>query len=115
MDEAKRVLDNPAVSAPCLPAGHKQLSLSLPPTDDTIGQESSLVNPTPPEIQIKESIPDQPLVVGSVELAPSTVHQVFSVESGSRTPQVLLVSSDPQTWRKILLSLYHKKLLLHLP
>ena len=59
-----------------------------------IGQEPSLVNPAPPKIQIHESIPSQPLVVGSVELAPSAVHQVFSVKSGSHTPHGLLVSSD---------------------
>jgi hypothetical protein len=64
MDEAKRVLDNSVVSTPCLPAGYKQLSLSLPPADAAIGQESSLVDPTPPEIQIHESVLDQPLVVG---------------------------------------------------
>ena len=50
MDEAKRVLDNSTVSAPCFPAGYKQLSLSLPPADATIGQESSLVDPAPSEI-----------------------------------------------------------------
>ena len=94
MDEAKRVLDNLTVSTPRLPAGYKQLSLSLPPADAVIGQGSSLVDPTPPKIQIQESVPDHPLVVGSVELAPSAVHQVFSVESGPHNPHVLLVSSD---------------------
>ena len=47
MDEGKRVLDNSNVSAPWLPAGYKQLSLSPPPVDPTIGQESSLVDPAP--------------------------------------------------------------------
>ena len=74
--------------------------MSPPPADPTIGQESPLVNPAPPKIQIQESIPDQPLVVGSVELAPSTVHQVFSVESGPHTPHVLLVSSDSSDLEK---------------
>ena len=92
MDEAKRVLDNSVFFSPCLPTGYKQLSLSPPPADPTIDQESSLVDLAPSKIQIQESIPDQPLVMGLVELAPSTVHQVFSVESGSHTPQVLLVS-----------------------
>ena len=100
MDEAKRVLDNSIVSMPCLPVGYKQLPLSPPLADPTIGQESSLVDPAPSEIQIQESIPDKPLVVGSVELALSTVHQVFSVESGSHTPHVLLVSSDSSELEK---------------
>ena len=115
MDEGKQVLDNSNVSAPSLLAGYKQISLSPPPTDPTIGQESSLVDPAPSEIQIQESVPDQPLVMGSVELAPSTVHQVFSVESGPHIPQVFFFLQIPRTWRKILLSLYLKKLLLRLP
>ena len=53
-----------------------------------------MVDPSLLEIQIQESILDQPLVMGSVELAPSKVHQVFSFESGPHTPHVLLVSSD---------------------
>ena len=73
MDEAKRVLDNSTVSTPCLLAGYKQLSLSPPPVDPSIDQESSLVDPAPSKIQIQESVPDQPFVVGSVELALSTV------------------------------------------
>ena len=40
------------------------------------------------------------MVVGSVELAPSTVYQVFSIESGFHTPQVLLVSSDSSDLEK---------------
>ena len=68
--------------------------MSPSPFDSVINQESSLVGPTPPEIHRCESVLDQPLVVGSVELAPSTVHQLFSVESGSHTPHVLLVSLD---------------------
>ena len=52
MDEAKRVLDNSTVSTPCLPAGYKKLSLGPPPADPTVGQESSLVDPAPSEIQI---------------------------------------------------------------
>ena len=79
MDEAKRVLDNSTVSAPCLPVGYKQLSLSPSPVDSTISQDSSLLDPAPLEIHHHESIPDQPLVVGSVELAPSAVHQVFYI------------------------------------
>ena len=74
MDEAMRVLDNPTVSTLGLSTGYKKLSLSPPPVDSAIGQESSLVDPTPPKIQVPESIPDQPLVVGSVDLALSTVH-----------------------------------------
>ena len=74
MDEAKRVLENLTVSILCLPAGYKQLSLSPSLVDSTINQESSLLDPAPPEIHHHESIPDQPLVVGSVELAPSVVH-----------------------------------------
>ena len=93
-------MDNSSVSRPCLPAGYKQLSLSPPPIDPMIGQESSLVDPAPLEIKIQESIPDQPLVMGSIELAPSMVHQVFSVESGSHIPQVLLVSSDSSDLEK---------------
>ena len=100
MDEAKRVLDNSAISIPCLTASYKQLSLSPPSADPTIGQESSLVDPAPSKIQIQESAPDQPLVVGSVELAPSMVHQVFFVESGPHTPHVLLVSSDSSDLEK---------------
>ena len=100
MNEAKRVLDNLVVFAPCLPAGYKQLSLSPPPADPMIGQESSLVDPAPSKIQIQESIIDQPLVVGSVELAPSAVHQVFSNESGPHIPRVLLVSSDSSDLEK---------------
>ena len=65
-----------------------------------IGQESSLVDPAPPEIQIHKSSPNQPLVVGSAELAPSAVHQVFSVESGPHIPQVLLVFSDSSDLEK---------------
>ena len=38
--------------------------------------------------------------MGSVELAPSAVHQVFSVESGSHTPWVLLVSLDSSDSKK---------------
>ena len=100
MDEAKRVLDNLTGSSPCLPAGYNRISLSPPPADARIGQESSLVDPTPSEIQNQESIPDQPLVVGSVELAPSVVHQVFSIESGTHIPQVLLVSLDSSDLEK---------------
>ena len=100
MDEAKRVLDNSIVFAPCLLAGYKQLSLSLPLADATIGQESSLVDPAPLEVQIHESVLDQILVVGSVELAPSVVHQVFSVNSGSHIPHVLLLSLDSSDLEK---------------
>ena len=74
MDEAKRVLENSTVSTPCLPTGYKRLSLSPPPVDPMIGQESSLVDSAPSKIQIQKSVPNQPLVVGSVELAPSAVH-----------------------------------------
>ena len=59
-----------------------------------------MINPAPSEIQIQESVLDQPLVVGSVELAPSAVHQVFSVESGPHNPHVLLVSSDSSDLEK---------------
>ena len=74
MDEAKRVLENSTISTPCLLVGYKHLSLSPPLADALIGQESSLVDLAPPEIQIQESVPDQPLIVGSVELALSVVH-----------------------------------------
>ena len=80
------VLGNLSISAPCLPAGYKRISLSPPPADPMIGQDSSLVDLAPLEIPIQESIPDQPLVMGSVELAPYAMHQVFSVESGSHIP-----------------------------
>ena len=59
-----------------------------------------MVDPAPSEVHIQESVPEQPLVVGSVELAPSAVHQVFSVESGSHTPQVLLISSNSSDFEK---------------
>ena len=59
-----------------------------------VGQESSLIDLAPPEIQIQESIPNQPLEVESIDLIPPMVHQVFSIESGSHSPHVLLVSSD---------------------
>ena len=39
MDEAKRVLDNSTVFAPCLPAGYKKLSLIPPLVDPIVGQE----------------------------------------------------------------------------
>ena len=115
MDEAKLVLDNSTGSTPPLPPGYNRLSLSPLLADLTTGQELSLVDPTPPEIQIHESVPDQPLVVGSVELAPSVVHQVFSVESGFHPPIFFWFLQILWTWRKILLSLYLKKFLLHLP
>ena len=94
MDEAKRVLDNSIVSAPCLLTGYQKLSLSPPLVDSTISQDSSLVDPAPLEIQIQESVPDQQLDVESVDLIPPMVHQVFSVESGSHPSHVLLVSSN---------------------
>ena len=74
-----------------------------------------MTNTAPPEIHHHESILDQPLVVGSVDLAPSAMHQVYSVKSGSHILRFFLFLQIPQTWRKILLSLYLKKLLLHLP
>ena len=66
-----------------------------------INQESSLLDPAPPKIHHHESILDQPLVMGSVELAPSAVHQVFSVESGSHPPHALFVSSDSSDLEKV--------------
>ena len=39
MDEAKRVLDNSTISAPCLPTGYQKLSLSPPLVDPTIDQD----------------------------------------------------------------------------
>ena len=38
--------------------------------------------------------------MGSIELAPSAVHQVFSVKSGSHIAQVLLVSSNSSDLEK---------------
>ena len=70
MDEAKRVLDNPTVSTPHLLVGYKNISLSLPLVDMTIGQDSSLVDPIPSEIQNEESIPDETLVMEPVDLIP---------------------------------------------
>ena len=39
-----------------------------------IGQDSSLVDPIPFEIQIHKSIPNQPLVMELVDLIPPMVH-----------------------------------------
>ena len=50
MDEAKRVLDKSTVSTPCLLPGYQKISLSPSPIDSTISQESSLLDPAPPEI-----------------------------------------------------------------
>ena len=52
MDEAKRVLDNSTVSAPCLPAGYQKLSSSPLLVDSMINQASSLLDLAPSEIQI---------------------------------------------------------------
>ena len=38
--------------------------------------------------------------MGSVELTPFAVHQVFSIESGSHIPRVLLVSSESSDLEK---------------
>ena len=100
MDEAKRFLDKSTISAPCLLASYKQISLSPSPFDSMIGQESSLVDPAPPEIPIQESVPKKSLDVASVNFIPSMVHQVFSVESGSHIPKVLIVSSDSSDLEK---------------
>ena len=59
-----------------------------------------MVDTAPPKIQIQESVPDQPLVVGSVELAPSAVHQGFSIESGPHNPHFLLFPSDSSVLEK---------------
>ena len=100
MDEAKRVLDNPTIPVPCLPAGYQKLSLSPPLVDSMISQELSLVDPIPLEILIHESILDQPLVVESVDLTPLVVHQVFYVKIRSHPPHVPLVSSDSSDLEK---------------
>lgn len=93
MDEATTVLDNPIASVSCLLVGYQKLSLSPPLVDSTISQHSSLADPAPSKIQNHESIPNQPLVEESAYRILPMVHQVFSVESGSHTPYVLLVSS----------------------
>ena len=59
-----------------------------------------MVDPTSPKIKNHKSIPDQPLVTKSVDLTPLVVHQVFSVESGSHPPHVLLVSSGSSDLEK---------------
>ena len=48
----------------------------------------------------EESVPDQKLVEKSIDLTPSVVHQVFSVEIGSHPPHFLLVSSDSSDLEK---------------
>ena len=58
MDEAKRVLEDPMVCTPYLPIGYQKLSSSLLLVDSKVSQELSLVSPTPPKIQIQESVPD---------------------------------------------------------
>ena len=62
--------------------------------DQSIDWDSSPVDSALSKIQSTESISEQSLVEKKFDLIPSTVHQVFSVESGYHPSQVLFVSSD---------------------
>ena len=89
--------------------------LNPPPADASLSQGSFLLDPAPPEIHHHESILDQPLVVGLIELARLRYTRSFPLRVDLRPLGFFLFLQIPQTWRKILLSLYLKKLLLRLP
>ena len=105
MDETKRILDNSIVSTPCLPAGYKKISLSPPPTDPMIDQESSLVNPAPPEIQIQESVPDHHWMWNWLTWSRLWFIRSFSLKVDLIPLMFFLFLQIPQTWQNILLSL----------
>ena len=94
MDKAFVVLQSLTASSPQLPVGYQRLSSNPLLVGIDIDLDSSLVHPTLPKHESLMSVPHQPLVEKSVNLAlPLLFHSVLE-ESDDHTARVLLVSSD---------------------
>ena len=93
MDKASIVLENLAVPQPQLHVGCQKLSSDPLPVGKEIDLYSSLSHPALPERDSLVSVPSQPLVRTSVDLAPySVVHSIPEESSDDHTAHVLLVS-----------------------
>ena len=87
-------MDTLSASKSSLPVSYWNFSSIPLIVDQLINQDLSSVDSALSETHSPEFVPDQSLTLKKVNLVPSKVHLVFSVESRSHPSQVLFVSYD---------------------